>query len=51
MAGWVIALLLVWAVLAVVGFAIKALFWLAIVGLVLFMLTAITGMMTRDRVP
>lgn len=51
MAGWVIALLLVWAVLAVVGFAIKALFWLAIVGLVLFVLTAITGMMTRDRVP
>jgi hypothetical protein len=34
-----IALLVVWVVLAILGFVIKGLFWLAIVGIVLFLVT------------
>ncbi|TCK20460.1 hypothetical protein [Pseudonocardia endophytica] len=34
-----LALLIVWVVLAVLGFVIKGLFWLAIVGIVLFLVT------------
>jgi hypothetical protein len=41
--GLIIGLLVLWLVLAVIGFTIKALFWLAIVGLVLFVLTGIFG--------
>ena len=32
-------LLVVWLVLAVLGFVIKGLFWLAIIGIVLFLVT------------
>ncbi|MDQ3906245.1 MAG: hypothetical protein M3300_12595 [Actinomycetota bacterium] len=41
--GLIIGLLVLWLVLAVIGFTIKALFWLAIVGLVLFVVTGIFG--------
>ena len=34
--GWVIGLLVLWVVLAVVGIAVKSLFWLAIVEIILF---------------
>lgn len=43
----VIILLVVWAVLAVLGFAIKGLFWLAIIGLILFVATLIIGLVRR----
>ncbi len=43
-----VILLIVWAVLAVVGFAIKGLLWLAIVGIILFVGTLIFGIM-RNR--
>ncbi|MEO6944357.1 MAG: hypothetical protein ABI053_06565 [Lacisediminihabitans sp.] len=43
----VIILLIIWAVLAIIGFAIKALFWLAIVGIVLFVITALLGFIRR----
>jgi hypothetical protein len=36
--------LVVWVVLIVIGFVIKALFWLGIVGIVLFIVTAGIGM-------
>ena len=36
-----------WAVLAILGFAIKGLLWLAILGLVFFVITAIVGWMRR----
>lgn len=36
-----IALLIVFLAVAVVGFVVKALLWLAVVGLILFVLTAI----------
>lgn len=39
-----IILLVIWAVLSVVGFAIKGLIWLAVIGLILFVGTIIFGM-------
>lgn len=45
--GLIIALLVVWVVLAVVGFAVKSLFWLAIVGIVLFIATGVFGGLRR----
>jgi hypothetical protein len=42
-----IILLVVWLVLAVVGFAFKGLLWLAIIGLILFVATAIIGFVRR----
>ncbi|MBV9312188.1 MAG: hypothetical protein JO100_00325 [Pseudonocardia sp.] len=41
--GLIIGLLVLWVVLAVVGFAVKSLFWLAIVGIVLFLVTGLFG--------
>ncbi|HYX97464.1 MAG TPA: hypothetical protein VE823_20595 [Geodermatophilus sp.] len=41
-------LLLIWLVVTVVGAVIKGLFWLAVVGLVLFVLTAALGWGKRD---
>jgi hypothetical protein len=43
----VIVLLIVWLVLAILGFVIKTLFWLAIVGIVLFVITALWGYIRR----
>ena len=34
--GLIIGLLVLWVVLAVIGFTVKSLFWLAIVGIILF---------------
>ncbi|MEC3981996.1 hypothetical protein [Amycolatopsis sp. H20-H5] len=45
--GLIIGLLLLWLVLAVLGFAIKSLFWLAIVALVLFVATGVFGAIRR----
>lgn len=41
--GLIIGLLVIWLVLSVLGFAIKGLFWLAIIGIVLFVITAGIG--------
>ncbi|MCA1836402.1 MAG: hypothetical protein LC721_08780 [Actinobacteria bacterium] len=41
--GLIIALLVIWLALVIVGFAIKALLWLAILGIVLFLATGIYG--------
>lgn len=43
----VIVLLVLWAVLTVVGFAIKGLVWLAIIGVILFIGTLIIGLVRR----
>ncbi len=43
--GLIVALLVLWVVLVVLGFLVKSLFWLAIVGLVFFVATAIFGAM------
>ncbi|MCM4084347.1 hypothetical protein [Paractinoplanes hotanensis] len=42
-----IVVLVVWLVLAVVGFAIEGLMWLAIIGIILFVATAAIGMIKR----
>ena len=48
--GLIVALLVLWVVLAVVGFVVKSLLWLAIVGIVLFVATGIFGAMRRRSV-
>jgi len=45
--GLIIGLLVLWVVLAVVGFVVKSLFWLAIVAIVLFIATGIFGAIRR----
>jgi hypothetical protein len=47
MIRFIIALLVIWVVLAVLGFAIKGLFWLAVIAIVLFVVTAIVGAVRR----
>ncbi|GAA2073115.1 hypothetical protein GCM10009840_02710 [Pseudolysinimonas kribbensis] len=43
----VIVLLVLWAILSVVGFAIKGLVWLAIIGIILFVATLVIGLLRR----
>jgi hypothetical protein len=43
-----VAILVIWAVLAILGFLVKGLLWLAVVAIVLFVATAIWAM-TRGR--
>lgn len=46
--GLLIGLLVIWAVLVVLGIAIKGLFWLIIVGAVLFVATGVIGFVKRE---
>lgn len=41
--GLIIGLLVIWLILSVLGFVIKGLFWLAVIGIVLFVATAGIG--------
>lgn len=43
MLGLVLALIIIWVVLGIVGFVVKGLFWLLIVALVLFLITLVLG--------
>ena len=43
----IVVLLVVWLVLAVLGLIIKGLFWLAVLGLILFAVTAVAGFLRR----
>jgi hypothetical protein len=45
----IVILLVAWAVLAVVGFFFEGLFWLSVVGLILFLGTLIIGII-RQRI-
>lgn len=45
--GLIIGLLVLWLILAVVGFVVKSLIWLAILGIVLFVVTGVVGAMRR----
>lgn len=49
MFAFIIFLLIVWVVFAVLGFVIKGLFWMAVVGVVLFIATAIWLALSRRR--
>ncbi|MCU1505410.1 MAG: hypothetical protein QOD27_477 [Microbacteriaceae bacterium] len=44
----VIVLLAIWLILSIVGFAIKGLLWLAFIGIILFVATAIVGFIRRS---
>jgi hypothetical protein len=44
-----IVFLVLWAILAIVGFAIGGLLWLAIIGVVLFIGTAAIGLVRRRQ--
>ena len=48
MLGLIGLLLVVWLVVVVLGIAIKGLFWLAIIGAVLFVATGVGGWMRRS---
>ena len=45
-----VTLLVIWAVLTVVGFALEGLLWLAIIGIILFIGTIILGAIRRASV-
>lgn len=45
--GLIITLLIVWLVLSILGFVLEGLLWLAIIGLVLFVGTAVWGWVKR----
>jgi CHASE2 domain-containing sensor protein len=46
--GLIALLLIVWLVLAVLGFVVKGLVWLAVVGIILFLATAVIGFVRRN---
>ncbi|NMH99776.1 hypothetical protein [Pseudonocardia acidicola] len=45
--GLLLALLVIWVLMIVLGFAIKTLFWLAVIGVVLFIATGVVGAIRR----
>ena len=45
--GIIITLLIVWLILSVLGFVLEGLLWLAVIGLVLFVATAVRGWFKR----
>ncbi|MFD2766724.1 hypothetical protein [Micromonospora eburnea] len=47
MIALIVTLLLVWLVLVIVGLVVKGLFWLFVVGAILFVVTAIIGWVRR----
>lgn len=51
MIGLLVLLLVVWVVLSVIGAVIEGLFWLTVVGVVLFLATAAYGWTKRRTAP
>lgn len=47
MLGLVIFLLVLWAALAIFGFVVEGLLWLAVIALILFLITGIIGWLRR----
>ena len=45
--GIIITLLIIWLVLSILGFVVKGLLWLAFIGLILFLATAVWGWFKR----
>jgi hypothetical protein len=48
MLGLIVVALIIWLVLAVLGIVIHGLFWLAVIGIVLFLVTAVVGGVKRS---
>jgi hypothetical protein len=51
MLGFLVLLLVVWLVLAVIGAVVEGLFWLLVIGAVLFLATAAFGWFRRNTGP
>lgn len=47
MVALIVVILAVWLILSIVGFAIEGLLWLGLIGVVLFVATAIFGWLKR----
>ncbi|MEU3454631.1 hypothetical protein ABZ671_13635 [Micromonospora sp. NPDC006766] len=47
MIALIVALLLVWLALVIIGLVVKGLFWLFVIGAILFVVTAIIGWVRR----
>lgn len=45
----VLVLLAVWVVVSVIGLVLEGLFWLFVIGLVLFLVTSLVGWLGRSR--
>ncbi|WP_432394388.1 LPXTG cell wall anchor domain-containing protein [Pseudarthrobacter sp. L19] len=45
--GLIVALLVIWLILSILGFVVKGPLWLAIIGLVLLVATAVWGWIKR----
>ncbi|MCW2629363.1 hypothetical protein [Mycobacterium sp.] len=45
--GLIIGLLVIWLILAVLGLALKGLFWLFVIGAILFVATGVMGFVRR----
>lgn len=43
----IVVLLVAWLILSIVGFALKGLLWLGLIGIVLFIATVIIGLVRR----
>ena len=48
MVGLILTLLVIWLVLTILGFVIKGLVWLAVIGIILFAATAAVGWFRRN---
>ncbi|MCQ9165979.1 MULTISPECIES: hypothetical protein [unclassified Arthrobacter] len=48
MVGLIVLLLVIWAIIAILGFTLKGLIWLAIIGIVLFIITGAVGWTRRS---
>jgi vacuolar-type H+-ATPase subunit I/STV1 len=48
--GLIVGLLVLWLIVAIIGFTVKSLVWLAIIGIVLFVATGIVGAVRRRAV-
>jgi hypothetical protein len=46
---FILLLLVLWLIFAILGFIIKGLVWLAVLGIVLFIATAVVGAMRRAK--
>jgi hypothetical protein len=47
MVGLIVTLLVIWLILAVLGLVLKGLFWLFVIGVILFVLTGVFGWFRR----
>lgn len=48
MLTFILVLLAIWLLLSILGFVIKGLLWLAFIGIILFVVTAVYGWIKRN---